>query len=218
MRYRRRRNVRGSKLNPKQKNQVKRLIRGVQEQKFFAAGVTGTADTAGAMATILAPAQGITDTNRSGDEIRIHRCQIKLQLIKGLTATTAYEYVRFVVFQWKPNTNNLVPTANQLFLTDPTTGTVTYRSFYSVDTQHQYRILYDKVFVMNGLPLDLTHQWSKFVNIHVPLKKAAKNVQFYNAGVTGENTLWYYIIGVNALGATNVPTFNFTSFVWYTDS
>lgn len=217
-RVNRNRRRRGRKLNNRQKQQVKTLIGRNLENKFFIANYTGSVSTTPDLQPIAFPAQGTTDNNRIGDEIKMKSLRIHLQILKNSAATTSFEFVRFVIFQWRPSSQFLAPSAAQLFLTDPSTGAISYRSFYSVDTKAEYSILYDKTWTFNGLPLDLTHQFNQYHNFNVSLRKAAKNIQFHAALTTGSHQLYYYIIGATAAGAGNLPAFNMSSQLFYSDS
>jgi len=204
------------KLNPRQKVQVKRLIGNRIERKFDISSFAATVVVAGTLNDHFTPAQGDSDGNRSGDEARLSSCHFKLQLLKDPASVSAFEFVRLIFFQWKPSTQFVSPTVASILLTDATTGAVSYRSHYQVDTKDMFHILYDRTFHMTGATATtLGDSCAQFHRGIVPLKKARKNVQFYNGGINGSGKIFSLLISATT---TTPVQYNLNTQTWYSDS
>lgn len=203
-------------LAPRQRKQVKSLITRGEEIKFYVSSNAVATTATAQIFDIFAPAQGLTDSQRVGDEVKLKKIRAHLQFIKDTASTAVFDFVRVIFFQWRPSSSFLAPTPGQLLLTDPSLGAISHRSFYSVDTQHEYSILKDKTYVFSGSAgTAWTNGLIKQHNFRVPLKRAAKNVQFQATTVEGSHKIYCLIIGANAL--TGVA-FNLQTQAWYGDS
>lgn len=213
IRFRRRR-FRGRKLNKRQKFQVKRLIRNVQELKYFE-GSSQNADisTSPAILDISAVSQGDTDTTRDGDRLQWVG---KIDFRYSLDIADATNIIRVMIFQWKPNSS---PAAGSLFLNGPT-GAVDVWSNYGHDHRQEYTILYDKTYSLVGnggaatVPTTTSSQIVRFVRIS--LKRIAKMAQFTAGTTAGTNKLYLYLISDSALVGN--PTITFSAKVFFRDS
>lgn len=213
----------GRKLNKRQKKQVKRLIGNVQEVKFDITSIatTGVISTTPIIEGHTLPPQNVTDGGRIGDEIYLKSFEYKLMVQKDGASANASDVLRVIVFQWKPNSTVLAPTAAQILLTDPITTAVNVRSYFQQDYKDQYRILSDRVWKMTGTYNVGTGAFNESCNqyhhVRVPLKKAHKSVQFTAATNAGANRLYILLIGNIASGSAP-PTYQLVSHTRFTDS
>jgi len=143
---------------------------------------------------------------------------MRMQVVNGQGATgDVYNNVRFIVFQWHPNTT---PTAATLLLNGPS-GVIDIYSMYSHDYRQQFTILCDHTFTTvgnsNAAQTPGTSVLTSGVKtFKIPLTRAQKQAQ-YSAGTTnGTNQLYIGVISDSAL-ATH-PSVAYSGKVVYRDS
>jgi hypothetical protein len=193
---------------------TKRQINKASELKFTVASVVSTSTTTPVLASLTDIAQGTGDEQRVGDSITPASLRMKYSIYRDPSNTNILDYVRIFVFQWFPNSSNLAPTAAQLFLLDPTTATVNYRSFWTIDNlakgAAQFRVLYDKCHLLSGRA---TEYWNtsqaQIYDLTVSLAPARKHIQFL-AGSSTSGAGKIYIGNMSNTTAGSSPT-NF----WY---
>jgi len=121
---------------------VKKLANGPVEVKYqdivFQAGVT----SAGAIVLITNIPQGITDNSRVGDQLMIKDMFLNLTAVVADTSNL----VRFIIFQWKPQS---IPVVSDILFNGPTLNPDVW-SQYSNDTRQDYRIIFDSLNSMIG--------------------------------------------------------------------
>lgn len=213
-------------LNVRQKKQVKNLIRNVQELKFFgwnsvSAPVTNVGNLTGVPFDVP---QGDTDQTRDGDKLQwCGNIDFRMQVVNGLGATAdVYNNVRVVIFQWHPNS---APVAGNILLTGAGGGgIVDIYSNYSHDFRQEYKILFDKVFntigpgsnvaVSNGPITEKTT--TGLLKFKISTKKASKNVQYSNGGLSATNRI--YILTISDSSLVTHPTIAYSMKTFYRDS
>jgi len=192
---------------------VKKLISIQQEHKYFNVLVTPVVGTTWVLNPFTLIPQTNTDIGRSGDRLHMTNVRLRATIIKDPDSDQLQDYVRIVVFQWRPNNGTvggIPPTPGQIFLDEPGLGTPTIRSFYSHDTRRQYSILWDKTYTLSGGSLlaasvsaSYTDSLVRYLNTSIPLKKAAKDIQFIAGSTDGDHHLYVATCGTDAPGSAN---------------
>lgn len=212
-------------LNPREEQQVKRLIRKRQETKFFVLPTaTYSQSTTAAVTGISAIPEGDTDNERNGDKLQ----WVKSIRLKYTIRTPSYQAmtqpaynVRVIVFQWKEEST---PAPGDILLTGPST-VVDWLSFYSWDKKSLYTILYDRTHVLSGngffdttadinTPSTTTSAITRSAVINI--KKAKKDAQFLSGTVTGINKFWVLTISDSTVSPH--PNITMDTQVFFTDS
>jgi len=204
-------------LNKTEKKQVNKLINKKFELKFFTQAYFQTVPISVVPQQMSVVPQAITDSARIGDTMTMKSIQIRGQLEKATLDVLDSNYVRVIIFQWHPNTVNLTPTNAQLFLNDPSTASIMWRSFYIKDNREQFTILYDRIFKLTGFLANNngTTQSSYVINQFVKIRFMKKIIQFSNASVNGENQIYLTTLGTSA---TNPPSLQLSFRFNYTDA
>jgi len=209
---------RGKKRTSKSKttqSQVKSLIRMVQELKYFAYSQVGVSVSSGMFITggPFDVAQGTGDQQRDGD--RLQWCG-KIDLKMSFTVQDNYNVFRFVIFQWHPSSS---PIGTDVFINGPS-GVVDYWSQYNHDNRQQYKILFDKTYVLvgNGTAGTYPGTTSSHIVKHysISLKKAQKYAQRIGGGLTGTNRM--YMAMVSDSSVVPHPVLNCTTKIFFRDS
>lgn len=201
-------------LNPRQKKQVKSLIRHVQELKYHVTEAIGQQiSTTPTIQDLTAITQGDTDQTRDGDRLQLAgKIDFRFHLFIGDSSNV----VRVIIFQWHPNST---PSAGQILLNGPT-GVIDYLSTYSHDNRQEYRILFDKVYSLIGDGVADVSAYTTLTQIvrvyRISLKKATKMVQFAAATVDGTNKI--YILRVSDSNAIPYPLMGYQAKVFFRDS
>lgn len=155
--------------------------------------------------------QGLTDSQRVGDSVKIRSVKIKINITKQ-DAANEDDHVRICIFQWYPNTALLAPTAAMLFpaafIGTGNAPTMPWR----YDTRDQYGILYDKTFSISS-----SDAKSKAWNFKPNLKFAKKTVQFDAATTSAANHL-YLIMFNSSSAAASTTTVGYNSRLFYDDA
>lgn len=182
-------------LNIKQQRQVKRIANAHVEKKFFIYGNSlATTNTATLDPVSIIPQNtgAATDSNRLGDRIDLTGFKMYFEVNNVVTNTTInVQVIRFFVFQWRPNSTNLVPTAAQLFLNDPVTSGISVDSEWAVDNQKSFKVLYDRKITMQGLGNNTAYN----PYMHIERKKRfyknfTKRIQYTSGAITGTNNIY----------------------------
>jgi len=205
----------GRKLGPRQKKQVKTLIRNIQELKYLQysdanRSISSTAFITGSNFDI---GQGVTDQERDGD--RYQWCgtmDFRISMVAGDT----YNLLRCIVFQWHPD---YVPVVTDLLIVGPS-GSQDVWSQYHHDKRQQYTILFDKTYklVGNGTSgtfpgTDSSVQYRRHL---ISFKRATKRTQRIGGSLVGTNRMYMCFISDSA--APTHPVINWSSKVFYRDS
>lgn len=194
-----------TKLNARQKVQVKRLIGNQQELKYFPvyAGYA-TVNASGAITKWSSIAQGDTVTTRDGSEICFREIDLRFTVFPTSAAVMTGNAFRIIVFQWKPDDAVSTPAVSTILDTAFTQPCFSPTRF---ETRQQFRVLFDRLYrVYNGGP--------GAAGVHVHLRKAAKKMR-YTGGVTGTNMIYVLVISD---AAVQTPSWSYGGYLRYTDS
>jgi len=197
------------------------LIRVEQELKFrlFTATPFGIPNT-GVFINMSQVPQGDTDNTRNGDTILVKSIQIK----GIITIQQPLNVVRVIVFQWKPRNTPVAVITDQgprfeKILLNGLGAAPDPWSYYTKDYASQYRILWDKTFILigNSSTADypnttMSHRY--FTKRVVP---KIKKLQFDSGTADGFNQIFIGYIS-DAPGGGPVPTTLVSTRINYTDS
>lgn len=204
-----------SKLSKSQKSQVKKLVRGMQQLKFFnvSAG-SQLIDWAGAVVPLSNPTQGNGDTQRNGDTIKSTSLQISYNIRNpAVVAPGLEQVVRVIIFRWLP-IDTVAPVLGDIM---NATGTaVSIFTQYNDDRRDQFEVLYDKSHKVTSEQLGASGIGSAVYQHYV---KCNKKIEF-NAGTTigiGKIYMLYVSDMDPAIGASRAQMSYLTTFR-YTNS
>lgn len=202
-------------LNLRQKHQVSRIVNRKFEKKYHIDGVDflpGTSWVFDRMTDVPQSTTASTDITRIGDLITLKNLRIRISIFPNPLNVIRYRYVRVVIFQWKPNSALAAPVATALFQTDPVPGTITYNSFWGRDTRTQYKVLFDRTFILSGdTTAGYTESLVRQVNTFVPMRKMIKDLRFSASGLEAANHLYIGTIADTSVGGPTVKC------AWYID-
>lgn len=204
------------KLNKRQRMQVKRMIRGVQELKYKNYSDTGAISSTAAISGVLFDiAQGDTDQERNGDQFRWVKA---LNFRYTLAVSDTSNIVRIIILQWHPSVIT-APTISDILLTGPSSNVDVY-SNYNHDQRFNYKILFDRTHTLvgNGTAGTFPGTTSSIITRHtnISLKRARKRVQLIGGSVSGSNRLFMLFVSDSTL--VNHPTISYSMKMYFTDS
>lgn len=218
VRLRRQNGLRGSKrsfvrrmtkLNPRQRTQVKRIMSIRQETKQYVNSVAMTSVLAvpaiqGSFSTI---AQGTGQTARVGSSIFMKRIRIRMTL----QAADIQNSLRVIIFQWKENNANLVPAPTDII----TLSTNPWQSAYNYTHKlaRNFHICYDRTFSLSSLGSPVVID--RTINLYGK-RLGAKHLVYEPATSSGTNQ-YYMLVVSDSVGAPN-PAIGTTWEFYYTDS
>jgi len=137
--------------NTHQKNftkRVKQVLKRLVEKKYYNPSDTsqpfGTT-AATVIEKMLPPAQGTTDSERVGDKLQYTHISFKATVYQNVNQAFGCTQ-RLIIFQWKPDDDQLAPSATQCF--QPDTGVNNVNAVKMWDLRNTWTILYDKTFFL----------------------------------------------------------------------
>ncbi len=209
-RFRRFRN--GKKLNKREVKQVKNLISRVQEKKHRLEYSTGSsAHSTGQIIDLLDLSQGDTNYTRDGDELMLKSLKFRFHLLRE-SGSTLGDSVRMILFQWKPDNAQDVPTIGQI-LEDSTN--VPYLS--PIDTHHKdkFNVLMDRLTLLS--PLGTTNERKSFWKT-VNMKRVIKRVRYNPGASTGKNLVYLMLIGTQSSAGAEETFVRYYGDISFSDS
>lgn len=179
-----------------------RKISSRAEKKYYDRALTGQAyDWAGSIVSLTNIPQGDTDVTRDGDQVYLRSIRMSGDIVIGDTTNVA----RLIIFQWY---QDATPAYTDV-LSSVYQGTVNaVNSPYHHDGRRQFRVLYDKRFVMDsddGIVLFDTGY----------LRPAKRKINFNAGGTDGENEI--FMLALSDSGAVSHPSFNFVCRTTFND-
>lgn len=199
----RRRNFRNRKVTIPVKKYVKSQLAKNIEYKYRTL-IFGTQPVvvAGNVYPLTNIPQGLLDTNRIGDVIKLKALTFRCEMI----GHSLFNYIRMIIFQWK--SLNALPPAVTAVLNGISP---TYLTQPKVDNRPNYQILYDRTFKMDP------DNPSIVLNSKARLKYAKRDLIFNAGSATQGTNLIYLLLISDGIGSTN-PDFKGEFNFWYTDS
>jgi len=210
----------GKGLTRKQALQVQRLMQKNIELKYIAfnSGVTtAVSQTMNISSVPWQVPQGTTDSTRIGDELTWISIKLRFEILNSSGALSdAFNNVRLVIFQWKPNST---PVATDVFIPGPS-GVPDIWSTYGHDRRNEFCIVYDESFKTVGNQLAATNPATSDLTTGVQdrsisLKYAQKKCHFSAAGVTASNL--FFIALVSDSSVAPHPTITYQVKTFYRD-
>lgn len=199
------------------KKECRKIVNCVAEKKYFT-NSPGPADVtnSGVVTCISLIPQGDTDSTRDGDGLVLRSIEINWEALSSPgTGTSLVDCVRFIVFQWFPNS---VPAAGSVLLNAGSTSS--HLSPWNHDQRFNFRILYDKRYdVTKANANPQINSNSKVTSPRILITKGFKyHIQYQSGTTVGSNLI--YVLAITDTGGTagNVPQYNFYSKINYTDA
>lgn len=140
------------KLSKHQKSQVKQIVKGVQQIKYFnTSAAAQLVDWAGAVVRLSSLTQGNGDTQRNGDTVKCTSLQMSYSIVNpspGTIPLALSQLVRVIIFRWLP-LDSTPPILGDIMNT--TGAAVSVLSQYNDDKREQFEVLYDKLHSLNSV-------------------------------------------------------------------
>lgn len=169
------------------KKYIRKAIDNMVEDKVIYTNVAapfGVSDVS-SYALLNGCAQGAAKTQRLGQKIKLKSVQLRISFAinaASLAGATSGNFFRILLL-YDRQTNAGNPSNAQLFVS--TTATETYESPLNIVAVQRYKILHDKVYVMNPTGGATNISPVKFINIR---KKLRNLPTVFNTGVAGDVT------------------------------
>lgn len=178
------------------------------ELKFYDLLISGFTNPAiGAITHLLPIPQAVTDTSRVGDTIMVKSMQARFNFHNNVNPVAI---VRIIIFQYKPLSLPLVPE----ILVPGATGGIDNTSSYRVDTKKTYKLIYDRIWFLNGTDANDTTTTTTFIGPVVNFRKfSSPKVQFDGVQTAYSSNGLYMLCVGNGQGSLS-GTFR----IRYTDS
>lgn len=191
---------RGSYKKPVKANvqqMVAKSIQSTAELKWFYRDFAYLASAGGStVASLTDIAQGITNSTRSGDRLRLKNITFTALFEEARTVLTAMNYIRIIIFQWYP-------------MTTPAITDVLNSAYYiaplRMDTRSQYKVIYDQLKGTLGGTSLMMHQERKSITF----SGDTANIQFTPGTTTGTNKVYVGIVfALNGAGVNTNANLN----------
>lgn len=217
------------KLNPRQAQQVKRIVGQRIETKSFDQGYEVNATTAGDVKSITGTLQGDANYERIGDEIVVKKILFRYMInipedeLIPFVDHDAFVSVRIVLFKWHLDDTITLPSQGSLF---STVGPSPIKMF-NFDDRDKYTIVYDKVHhvgttpVFDGTDVDLAAYAGSVYTTRSAInlfgkKLGSHKINYVDNLATGMGN--YYVYVGSDSSTIPHPTVSYTTQVHYTDA
>lgn len=149
-----------------------------------------------------------TDISRIGDHIKLVGLHINL-ILNPAQANVRH---RIILFQWKPNSQLVVPIDDDFLTYASNADSRSIISPYYNDYENQYTILYDRI-VKASTTIE---NQSNLLRIKLNTKYVKKDLPFYSTTTAGSNHIWLYV-GADSADTTK-STCTYVSRLYFSDS
>lgn len=188
---------------------IKRTLRTVKpEVKYYRTYGTQYLYQAGTLITPLKNiTQGLSDYgNRVGDKIMLKN--FKFRSLVELATAIPYANVRYILFQFKSNPDNVTSTASTIinFIAESATNNTTYFPFCFMDWDNKsaFRILKDTGPIVINNPNVGAGAYAREINVNVSFKGPSKAVEYFGGGTSiAKNELFLLCISNYASASIN---------------
>lgn len=193
------------------KSYVQKIVRKEQETKYHDLSLASqpylVAMASTTIVDLCAISQGTQDIQRIGDKIRLRSLDMRVQIL----CADSTNVVRFIIFQWHPNTTITAtdPQGSQIIAD---TATYPFLSNYVHDYQNQFIVVYDKVW---GSELT-SDSANRVMHIRPSLKYVRKQVNYTGATTSGSDKL--YLLMVSDSGSATHPSVKVQARIRYDDA
>lgn len=193
------------------KSDLTRVVKEAQLQarqlKYFDVEVVGSVTATASYNVLTSVAQGVAQSQRIGDKVRVVKIDIHLSLVTA--NSDVYNTVRLVWFRWTPNTAALTPGATSILENPTTQGT---RSHYNYEGRKEYHILKDMFFGMTGTSTNPTPGSLRVERMSI---RCDHDVVYNLGATTGCNHVYGLVLSDSAI--TPYPEIDYWARVWYLD-
>lgn len=215
----------GNKLSKGEKKEVKRIIKKEMapeikyhtKQILTATNYAVPSGTGFSFSDLTDCTQGITDSQRVGDDVKIKALVLKYSLSAG--ADYIQGSVRIIVFQWHVDSIQQVPTAPLLFMNGPS-GSIDALSHWNEDskTSNTFTVLYDKLIPTMSAALGNGGGDQITKDLKIYLKWAKKNIHYTSGQDYGRDHIYFTAISDKAPSGSNAVFLTMNSRMYFTDS
>lgn len=209
-------------LTPQQKSEVSRMVKRAitiaPELKYLTTGLNTTFGgvttfTTLSLTDVPQSAGASTDVTRIGDFINARSLELHFNIVRNPATANVAEFVRLLVVQRHAQFSVDPPTSANLFLNDPVSTVINFRSFFIQDGRSLSTVLWDQTFDMTGLTA--TTEGAIYEKVNISLASARKKLNYINGSTTNgtENIFLYYCCST----ATTPPTLTLAAKFQFTD-
>lgn len=180
------------------KSQVKKMIVGQLEKKYWDISVSQTVDSVGSVVALSNVPQGSDDQSRDGEQIRLLKSTMRL-IFKNVDNTN---FLRVLIVRWMDNTNLALPTIPQV-LQGSASLAPGILSDYNYDNKRakQFQVLYDKVLTASNAGPAILFKYDKTYYPTIPINFTDLNAQNHGTGKL-------YLMLLSDSATTAHPTFD----------
>lgn len=202
-------------------NTVKTVVERSAEKKYRVISYSYQAGTQIAFANVPAiycltePPQGLTDSERVGDRIRLAGVSVRWRTILETfvvnPATAQFVnsvQVRVMLVQWFPTVNTIA--SNDIFDASPY-----YNSHMRWDNRQMFRVLMDKVYSQSQLNDSTGVSFKKYIDFS---KSKTREIQFQSGSSHGTNKVFLVFMSNYPIASGTPSVMEYTARVTYTDS
>lgn len=190
-------------LNPKEKNQVKKLISSGRENKYLDVLLATSELYGGAVYSLSNVPQGDTDTTRDGDQLVQRAIRIKGNSIVADSTNIA----RLIVFRWK---NESTPVVGDILSATYVGTSRAPFSPYHHDGRTNFTVLYDKNFATDTYNIQRTFD-TGWINLR-------NKKQYFTAGSATAQKNGIFCLIITDSAAVSNPFLNLVSRLTFQDS
>jgi len=211
-------------LNPVEKKQVKKIVGAdseLKQQTLVAASNAG--GTAGTVSFTVPPTyqqmtgwlQGVAQSARVGDRVRLKRIDIRLNCWSNLLAN---QVCRFLLFSDSQNNGAAAVTSADLFTDTAALDAPNWP--ININNSKRYHIHIDRMINLNNLATVNTVTTAKHLNFSIKFKGLGKLIQFNNgnAGTNADIISGAMYAAFMSTNNANVPTASYDVNLLYTDA
>jgi len=203
-----------NKLNPRQKNQVKRIVNQNVDKKYNEDSITDAYPMTTTPVTFqlsIIP-QGQTEHRRIGDALHLTSVNIRFGMLIGDSTNNC----RIIFYQWKPVS---FPSPSNILSPGIDGTNIDVYSMYNPEYESEYKILYDKQVLLQGFGTAASPfgPGSEKIFKKTIAKKLLKKLSYVNGSSTVGSNQFYYLVVSDSLAAAN-PTLSMKVRFNYTDA
>lgn len=194
------------------RSEVKRELRKAIEAKHqFGTLPQAAVEWGGFVGDLTPMAQGVTDNQRIGDEVRVSSIQLRGVVYNDGNGVTvdAENTVRLIVFQWHLDSQTQAPGVSGILRpTDLLTVAAPFAPWNETN-RHQFRVLVDRQFT-------LSKNGPNAQGFRYNLTKPTRTIKYNDGATHGEDKIYYALVSDS--GADTHPHVTMTWAVNYRDA
>lgn len=192
------------KAKPATQTYVKRLIKANEELKYANVNNQISPTTTPGIYTLANTSQGSSGGQHLGDE-----CVLKsLWLRYTMNVADVSNYLRMIIFVWKPNLGYVAPAASSILKT--TTNPYNLTSMLNEDGEDQYKILYDVTHCL------ATNAGTPYIKSETIQRKLNLRQDYLTGSSNCSNNIYMLLVSDSAVPSD--PFITWSSQVGFTDA